>query len=104
MSGTGYVGMLANAILVVTRWDGPLMVGFSRSLSDFAYATYLSDLAVRESHQRLGIGKEMIRMTQKLGGPKTRVILLAAPPRWNTTRGSGSRHTHPAGQSWVIRN
>ena len=71
--------MLANANLVVTAWDGPLMVGFSRSLSDFAYATYLSDLAVRESHQRLGIGKEMIRMTQKLGGPETRVILLAAP-------------------------
>jgi len=29
-----------------------LLVGISRAISDFAYATYLSDLAVRDSHQR----------------------------------------------------
>ena len=28
-----------------------MLVGISRSVSDFAYATYLSDLAVRLSHQ-----------------------------------------------------
>jgi predicted N-acetyltransferase YhbS len=72
-------GMLANANLVITAWDGDLMVGISRSLTDFAYATYLSDLAVRESHQKLGIGRELIRLTQQAGGPKTSVILLAAP-------------------------
>ncbi len=71
--------MLANANLIVTAWDGGLLVGISRSLTDFAYATYLSDLAVRESHQRQGIGKELIRLTQKAGGPQTRVILLSAP-------------------------
>ena len=71
--------MLSNANLVVTAWDGELMVGLSRSLTDFAYATYLSDLAVRESHQKLGIGRELIRLTQEAGGPKTTVILLAAP-------------------------
>ena len=38
--------MLKNANLVVTAWDGDLLVGISRSLSDFSYATYLSDLAV----------------------------------------------------------
>ena len=54
------------------------MVGIARSVSDFSYATYLSDLAVRESHQRLGIGKELIRRTQAEGGRAT-VILLAAP-------------------------
>ena len=70
--------MLANANLVVTAWDGALLVGISRSLTDFAYATYLSDLAVRLSHQRLGIGKELMRVTQREGG-KARIILLAAP-------------------------
>jgi GNAT superfamily N-acetyltransferase len=70
--------MLANADIVITAWDGPLLVGISRALSDFAYATYLSDLAVRESHQKHGIGKELIRRTQKAGG-QARVILLAAP-------------------------
>jgi len=71
--------MLANANLVITAWDQDLLVGLSRSLTDFAYATYLSDLAVRESHQKLGIGRELIRRTQEAGGPRTRVILLSAP-------------------------
>jgi GNAT superfamily N-acetyltransferase len=70
--------MLANANLVVTAWDGALLVGVSRSLTDFAYVTYLSDLAVRASYQRLGIGKELMRITQREGG-QARIILLAAP-------------------------
>jgi predicted GNAT superfamily acetyltransferase len=75
--------MLKNANLVVTAWDGSLLVGISRALSDFSYATYLSDLAVRVSHQRTGIGKELIRQTQKAGGPQARVILLSAPAATN---------------------
>lgn len=71
--------MLRHANLVVTAWDGELLVGVSRALSDFSFVTYLSDLAVRQSHQRKGIGKELIRRTQSLGGPKTKLILLAAP-------------------------
>jgi predicted N-acetyltransferase YhbS len=72
-------GMLSAANLVITAWDGDLLVGISRSLTDFQFATYLSDLAVRQSHQRLGIGKELIRVTQRESGPKTTVILLSAP-------------------------
>ena len=71
--------MLKNANLIVTAWDVNLLVGISRALSDFSYATYLSDLAVRLSHQRRGIGKELIRQTQKAGGRQARVILLSAP-------------------------
>ncbi len=70
--------MLANANLLVTAWDGALLVGISRALTDFAYATYLSDLAVRVSHQGRGIGKELMRITQR-EGRTARVILLAAP-------------------------
>ena len=70
--------MLRNANLVVTAWDGELLVGIARSVSDFSYATYLSDLAVRVSHQRNGIGRELIRRTQAEGGKAT-VILLSAP-------------------------
>src|SRR5215831_6537646 len=71
--------MLKGANLVVTAWDGNLLVGISRALSDFSYATYLSDLAVRLSHQRSGVGKELIRRTQQAAGPQSRVILLSAP-------------------------
>ncbi|MBE7501131.1 MAG: GNAT family N-acetyltransferase [Verrucomicrobiales bacterium] len=86
--------MLAQANLVVTAWEGELLVGVARSLSDFAYCTYLSDLAVRVSHQRRGIGRELIRRTREAGGA-AQIILLAAPravdyyPRVGFTR-------HPA--------
>ena len=70
--------MLANANLVITAWDGDLLVGIARSVTDFAYATYLSDLAVRTSHQKQGIGRELVRRTQAKGGSAS-VILLSAP-------------------------
>jgi predicted N-acetyltransferase YhbS len=70
--------MLAHADIVVTAWDGPLLVGIARAVSDFSYCTYLSDLAVRASHQRSGIGRELIRRTREEGSNAT-VILLSAP-------------------------
>ena len=70
--------MLAAANLVVTAWDGDKLVGVSRSLSDFVFCTYLSDLAVRLEYQRQGIGKELMRRTQKAGRSAT-VFLFAAP-------------------------
>lgn len=74
-----FAAMLKNANLVITAWDGDLLVGISRCLTDFNYFTYLADLAVRASHQKRGIGKELIRQTQAHGGSKTSVLLLAAP-------------------------
>ena len=72
-------GMLNGANLLVTAWDGMQLVGISRSLTDFHYACYLSDIAVDQAYQHQGIGRELIRMTQKQLGSKTRLILLAAP-------------------------
>jgi GNAT superfamily N-acetyltransferase len=71
--------MLANANLVITAWDDTILVGIARSLTDFCYTTYLADLAVRQSHQRQGIGRELIRRTQDACTPQTRLVLLAAP-------------------------
>ena len=71
--------MVANANLVITAWDADLLVGIARSVTDFCYTTYLADLAVRASHQRLGIGRELIRRTQDACTPETRLVLLAAP-------------------------
>lgn len=71
--------MLKNADVIVTaRLDG-LLVGVSRAITDFAYCTYLSDLAVDERHQRQGIGRELIRRTHETAGLHTTLILLAAP-------------------------
>lgn len=71
--------MIRHANLVVTAWEGDLLVGISRSLTDFTYVTYLADLAVRESHQRLGIGVELIQRTRAALGPRSMIVLLAAP-------------------------
>lgn len=72
-------GMLRYADVIITaRSDGKL-VGISRAITDFAYCTYLSDLAVDEQFQRKGIGKELVRRTHEAAGLKTRLILLAAP-------------------------
>ena len=70
--------MLQNANLIVTARDNGELVGIARSLTDFIYCTYLSDLAVSETHQKMGIGKELIRRT-KLAAPKAKLILLSAP-------------------------
>ena len=71
--------MLRNAGVIVTaRVDG-VLVGVSRAVTDFAYCTYLSDLAVDAAHQRRGIGRELIRRTHEAAGLHTTLILLAAP-------------------------
>ena len=90
--------MLQNANLVITAWDADLLVGISRSLTDFSYATYLSDLAVRQSHQRQGIGKELMRLTQQESAPAT-IILLAAPAAEQYYPHVGFTH-HP--QAWRL--
>ncbi|MEU0399106.1 GNAT family N-acetyltransferase [Streptomyces sp. NPDC006197] len=70
--------MVRNANLVVTaRVDGEL-VGIARSVSDFAYVTYLSDIAVVRAHQRSGIGRELIDATRK-EAPQAKIVLLSAP-------------------------
>lgn len=71
--------MLKKADVIVTaRYDG-LLVGVSRAITDFAFCTYLSDLAVDEKYQRQGIGQELIRRTHESAGRQTTLILLAAP-------------------------
>ncbi len=71
--------MIRHANLVVTAWAGGLLVGIARTLTDFGYVAYLADLAVRESHQRQGIGKELIKRTRERVGPRSLLVLLAAP-------------------------
>ena len=71
--------MVKHGNLCVTAWDGAKLVGVSRSITDFQYACYLSDLAVDKSYQRSGIGKQLIIETQKHLGPRCRLRLIAAP-------------------------
>ena len=72
-------GILENADLTVTAWDGDRLVGVARSVTDFHYACYLSDLAVHRDYQNRGIGKALQKITQAQLGEQCKLILIAAP-------------------------
>ncbi|ENM5772019.1 GNAT family N-acetyltransferase [Vibrio mimicus] len=72
-------GMLENADLLVSAWIGERLVGVARSVTDFHYCCYLSDLAVSEQIQSKGIGKELIRQTFVSFKKGCKLILLSAP-------------------------
>lgn len=92
--------MLRYANLVVTAWDKELLIGIARTLTDFSYVGYLADLAVRASYQRRGIGVELIRKTREQMGPRSMLVLLAAPKAAEYYPKVGfSRHE----SAWVLR-
>jgi ribosomal protein S18 acetylase RimI-like enzyme len=71
--------MLAHADILATAWDGERLVGVARSLTDFAYCCYLSDLAVDAAYQHRGIGRALIVHTEARLGTRAKIILLSAP-------------------------
>jgi GNAT superfamily N-acetyltransferase len=86
--------MLECANLIITARLGKQLVGVARSLTDQAFCTYLSDLAVHLNHQKQGIGKELIRQT-KAAFPQAKVILISAPKAVDFYPKIGmSRHEH----------
>ncbi|HQV01203.1 MAG TPA: GNAT family N-acetyltransferase [Bacteroidia bacterium] len=74
--------MLAHANLIVTARLNNKLIGIARSLTDFAFCTYMSDLAIDVEFQKQGIGKELIKQTT-LAAPQAKLILLAAPKAVN---------------------
>ena len=72
-------GMISNSNLMVSAWHNSSLVGIARSVTDFHYACYLSDLAISKEYQKSGIGKQLQILTQKQLGTKCKLILIAAP-------------------------
>jgi predicted N-acetyltransferase YhbS len=70
--------MLKNANLILTARINGELIGVARSISDFAFCTYLSDLAVVKKYQSKGIGKTLIKKTWETA-PLAKLILLSAP-------------------------
>jgi len=91
--------MLAHANLICTAWDGDVLVGVSRSLTDFSYCCYLSDLAVDVSYQKKGIGKRLVELTRSKLHRHCKIILLAAPKAEGYYPRIGFRHFHSA---WIL--
>jgi predicted N-acetyltransferase YhbS len=71
--------MIENANFIISAWDGQRLVGVSRSVTDFVYCCYLSDLAVDPEYQKSGIGQELVRRTQEALGDEVMILLLSVP-------------------------
>lgn len=71
--------MFDNSNLIVTAWDEELLVGVSRSITDWVWACYLSDLAVRHDYKKEGIGRQLINLTREKVGDQSMVLLLSVP-------------------------
>ncbi len=74
--------MLSQADLIATaRFDRPdqALVGVARSITDFSWCCYLSELAVSPSAQGMGVGKGLIDETRRLLGPRVSLILASMP-------------------------
>ena len=74
--------MLAHADLLVTAREaagGGRLIGLARSLTDFAYCCYLSDLCVDAAWQGKGVGRALVAETKRIVGPGAMVLLLSAP-------------------------
>jgi GNAT superfamily N-acetyltransferase len=73
-----FTDMLRNANLIVVARSDARLVGIARSLTDGAYTTYLSDIAVDAEFQSHGIGRDLIAKTRE-AAPRAKVVLLSAP-------------------------
>lgn len=92
-------GMISNSNLTVSAWKDGKLVGISRSVTDFHYACYLSDLAVSKEYQKSGIGKQLQILTQEQLGPKCKLILIAAPAANTYYERIGFTHNE---RCWVL--
>ena len=69
----------ANLTIIATDDTSGEIVGIARSITDFSYACYLSDLAVDATYQRKGIGKRLLELTRERAGSECNLILIANP-------------------------
>jgi len=72
--------MFDNSNLVISAWNGIELIGIARSLTDYNYCCYLSDLAIKQEYQKTGIGKALIEYTLQTIGEQTMLLLLSAAP------------------------
>jgi N-acetylglutamate synthase-like GNAT family acetyltransferase len=71
--------MFQNSNLIITAWDKDKLVGVSRTITDWAWCSYLADLAVNPDYKKSGIGKKLIELTREKVGEQSMLLLLSVP-------------------------
>ena len=69
--------------VVVTAWDGDLLIGFGRVLTDYVYRATIWDVIVDKGYQRQGIGADIVQRI--LSHPRLKKVELF----WLCTRMPG---------------
>lgn len=71
--------MYDSSNLIVTAWDNEILVGVSRSITDWVWSCYLADLAVHPDYKKSGIGKRLVQLTKEKLGDESMLLLLSVP-------------------------
>ena len=74
--------MLSGANLVLTarlNVEGRPLIGVIRAITDFSWVCYISELAVSQSAQGLGIGKGLMDEARRQLGPSVAISLISMP-------------------------
>jgi predicted N-acetyltransferase YhbS len=95
-----FENMYKHANLIISAWDEDKLVGVSRTLTDFSYVAYLSDLAVDVQYQKQGIGKRLIQETKVHLDQDCMLVLLAAPKAREYYGPLGFKQ-HPS--AWILK-
>ncbi len=69
----------SNLIIIAREVDSDGLVGVARSITDYAYCCYISDLAVDKRFQSQGIGTRLINETRAAVGPESMCLLVSSP-------------------------
>jgi GNAT superfamily N-acetyltransferase len=83
-----FEALIKGSRFVVSAWDGDVLVGFARAISDGVKNAYVTDVVVRVDHRRQGIGAELVR--RLLAGRDDIKFVLRADPelhRWYAALG-----------------
>ncbi|MEX0813940.1 MAG: GNAT family N-acetyltransferase [Chitinophagales bacterium] len=72
---------VSNSLFVLTAWEDEKLVGLLRMIGDGLTIIYIQDILVLKSHQRRGIGKELINRTfEKFRSVRQKVLLTDNTP------------------------
>lgn len=63
--------------IVITAWDGELLVGLVRGVGDGQSIMYVQDILVKKTYQRQGIGRAMMEMLFSLTKQIRQKVLIA---------------------------
>ena len=59
--------------------EGKPLIGVARGITDFSWVCYISELAVSQSAQGLGIGKGLMDEARRQLGPSVAISLISMP-------------------------